>query len=54
MRKIALKRPGALGDIIMSFNFIKKLKENHEVYYFCHSNSFNILNNFVVKNNLDV
>ena len=52
MRKIALKRPGALGDIIMSFNFIKKLKENHEVFYFCHSSSFNILNNFVTKNKI--
>jgi ADP-heptose:LPS heptosyltransferase len=52
MKKIAFKRPGALGDIMMTFNFIKKLKENHEVSYFCHSNSFNILNNFVTKNKI--
>ena len=52
MKRIALKRSGALGDIIMTFNFVKKLKENHEVYYFCHSNSFNTLNNFVKKNKI--
>jgi ADP-heptose:LPS heptosyltransferase len=52
MSKIALKRPGALGDIMMTFNFIEKLKESHEVYYFCHRNSFNILNKFVTKNKI--
>jgi len=52
MKKIALIRPGALSDIMMTFNFVRKLKENHEVCYFCHSNSFNTLNNFVKKNKI--
>ena len=52
MKKIALIRPGALGDIIMTFNFIEKLKESHEVSYFCHKNSFDLLNNFVTKNKI--
>jgi ADP-heptose:LPS heptosyltransferase len=52
MAKIALNRPGALGDIIMTFNFVEKLKESHEVSYFCHKSSFNLLNNFVTKNKI--
>lgn len=52
MGKIALKRPGALGDIIMTLNFVEKLKKNHDVHYFCHKNSFNSLNNFINKNKI--
>ena len=52
MAKIALIRPGALGDIIMTFNFVEKLKESHEVSYFCHKSSLNLLNNFVTKNKI--
>jgi len=52
MAKIALKRPGAIGDIIMSLNFVEKLKANHEVTYFCHSSNFNILKNFIKNNKI--
>ena len=52
MANIALKRPGALGDIIMSLNFISSLKEEHKVFYFCHSGSLNILKNFIKTNNI--
>ncbi len=52
MEKIALYRPGAIGDVLMTFNFLKQLKEKYEVYYFCHSSIHSILNNFVKKNNL--
>ena len=52
MANIALKRPGALGDIIMSLNFISSLKEEHKVFYFCHSGSLNVLKNFIKTNNI--
>ena len=52
MNKIALIRPGALGDIIMTFNFINQLKEKYDVSYFCHKSCFNILETFVNKNNI--
>lgn len=52
MNKIALKRPGALGDILMTFNFINQLKEKYDVSYFCHKSCFDILKTFVNKNNI--
>ena len=52
MAKIALKRAGALGDIIMSLNFVSSLKEENEVKYFCHSSSLNVLNNFIKNNKI--
>ena len=53
MAKIALKRPGALGDIIMSLNFVSSLKkEGNEIFYFCHSGSLNILKNFIKINKI--
>jgi hypothetical protein len=52
MQKVALYRPGAIGDILMSFNFLKQLKEKYDVYYFCHSSIHSILNNFVKNNHL--
>lgn len=52
MAKIALKRPGALGDIIMTLNFVEKLKENHKISYFCHQSNYNLLKKFVMKNKI--
>ena len=52
MQKVALYRPGAIGDVLMSFNFLKQLKEKYEVHYFCHSLIHSILNNFVKNNHL--
>ena len=37
--KIALHRPGAIGDVIMTLNLIPLLKKRypkHEIHYFCH------------------
>ena len=51
MHKIALYRPGAIGDVLLNFNYLKQLKEKYEVYYFCHSSTHSVLNNFV-KNNI--
>lgn len=50
--KIALIRPGALGDIIMTLNFIKQLREEYDISYFCHSSSFNILKQFIDTNKI--
>ena len=52
MLKIALYRAGAIGDIIMTFNFLSQLKLDHEVYYFCHDSSFKILNSFVKQHKI--
>ncbi len=38
--KIALHRPGAIGDIIMTLSLVPLLKRkypDHEIHYFCHS-----------------
>jgi len=45
-QKIALVRPGALGDIVMSLNFIEQLKESYDLFYFCHKSLYNIFYNF--------
>jgi hypothetical protein len=37
---IALNRPGAIGDILMTLNLIPGLREkypDHDIYYFCHA-----------------
>lgn len=52
MEKVAIIRPGAIGDVLMSFNFLKQLKEKYEVHYFCHSSIHSVLKNFVKNNNL--
>jgi ADP-heptose:LPS heptosyltransferase len=52
MDKIALYRPGALGDIIMTFNFLSQLLKKYEVHYFCHSSSYNILKPFITQCNI--
>jgi ADP-heptose:LPS heptosyltransferase len=52
VEKIALIRPGAIGDIIMTFNFLSQLKQKYEVHYFCHSSIYSLLKNFVNSNNL--
>lgn len=52
MKRIALVRPGALGDIMMSLNFVEKLRQENKVTFFCHSSIWNILNNFITKNRI--
>jgi ADP-heptose:LPS heptosyltransferase len=51
---IAIIRSGALGDILMSFNFIKQLNINYNVFYFCHKSSYNSLSNFVKQFKLPI
>jgi ADP-heptose:LPS heptosyltransferase len=52
MEKIALIRPGAIGDIMMALNFVQELKSKKEVTFFCSSGIHSILNNFISNNNL--
>lgn len=52
MGKIALIRPGAIGDIMMGLNFVQELKIKNEVSFFCSSGIHAILNNFVSNNKL--
>lgn len=52
MEKIALVRPGAIGDIIMTFNFIGQLKQKYDVHYFCHSSIHSLMNKFVQSSQL--
>lgn len=47
MAKIALLRPGAIGDIIMSLNFVFPLQSKNDVTFFCHKSNYNILKTFV-------
>jgi len=52
MGKIALIRPGAIGDIMMALNFVQELKSKKEVTFFCSSGIHSILNSFISNNNL--
>jgi len=52
VEKIALIRPGAIGDIMMALNFVQELKRKNEVSFFCSSGIHAILNNFVLNNKL--
>ena len=52
MEKIALIRPGAIGDIMMALNFVQELKSKKEVTFFCSSGIYSILNNFISDNKL--
>lgn len=50
--KVAVIRPGALGDILMTLNFAKQLKDKYNVTYFCHKTCFDILSDFVITNEI--
>lgn len=52
MEKIALIRPGAIGDIMMALNFVQELKNQKEVTFFCSFGIYSILNNFISNNKL--
>lgn len=52
MEKIALIRPGAIGDIMMALNFVQELKSKKEVTFFCSSAIHSMLNNFISNNKL--
>jgi hypothetical protein len=53
MNSVALYRPGALGDILMTFNFLSQLKCKYTtIDYFCHDSSFKILNSFVKQHKI--
>ena len=48
--RIAINRPGAIGDVLMAFNFLNGLEQNNEVFFFCHKSVHTILEEFVIKN----
>jgi len=52
VEKIALIRPGAIGDIMMALNFVQELKSKKEVTFFCSSAIHSMLNNFISNNKL--
>ena len=52
MSKIAIIRPGAVGDIIMILNSVIKLKESSDVTIFCHESILPIIKEFVNINDI--
>ena len=53
MSRIAINRPGAIGDIIMISNCLPKLREQYdEIDLFCHSSIGEILGDFLKDNEL--
>ena len=52
MAKIALTRPGAIGDILMALNFAHDLQNKNQVTFFCHNKIYKILKNFVCNNKI--
>jgi len=53
MSRIAINRPGAIGDIIMISNCLPKLREQHDrVDLFCHPSIKEILGEFLRNNEL--
>ena len=52
MSKIAIIRPGAVGDIIMILNSVIKLKESSDVTIFCHESILSIIKEFVNRNDI--
>ena len=52
MSKIAIIRPGAVGDIIMILNSVIKLKESSDVTIFCHESILPIIKEFVNRNDI--
>lgn len=52
MSKIAVIRPGAVGDIIMILNSVIKLKESSDVTIFCHESILPIIKEFVNRNDI--
>ena len=52
MAKIAVIRPGAIGDILMVLNFVQELKKNNDVTFFCAKSIHSIISNFIKTNSL--
>ena len=50
--KVALIRPGALGDIIMTLNYASIIKSKCNITYYCHKSCYDILKDFVNTNNI--
>lgn len=48
--KLAVVRPGAIGDVIASFNYLNDLEKMYNVSFFCHDSIFVILEKFVKEN----
>ena len=52
MARIALIRPGAIGDIVMALNFVSQLKKENSITFFCSHGIHEILKNFVYTNKI--
>lgn len=52
MSKVAIIRPGAVGDIVMILNSVAKLKESSDVTIFCHNSILPIIKEFINKNDI--
>jgi len=53
MSRIAINRPGAIGDIIMISNSLPKLRDRYEnIDFFCHSSIAEVLGDFLTTNEL--
>jgi hypothetical protein len=53
MSRVAINRPGAIGDVVMISNCLPKLREQYDhIDFFCHSSVAEILKNFLVRDNL--
>ena len=53
MSKIAINRPGAIGDIVMISNCLPKLREKYDfIDFFCHSSVAGVLGKFLQNNQL--
>jgi hypothetical protein len=53
MSRIAIHRPGAIGDVLMIMNCLPNLrKQFDEIDFFCHESIADVLHNFCVTNGL--
>ena len=55
--RLALNRPGAIGDILMTLNLIPQLREanpDHEIHYACHPSIGNALREIMTSAGVDV
>jgi len=53
MRKVAIHRPGALGDVFMIMNSSRQLREKYdEIHLFCHKTTSSIIGEFLSEHEL--
>ena len=53
MKRIAIDRPGACGDILMILNSLPKLREKYdEIDFYCHRGTGHVIGSFLQKSGL--